>query len=271
MENLTVSSAAMACMAICLFMAVIIPSFLFVFLKKKLNADSKPFYVGCITFVLFACVIEGAVNFGISHSPLWNVISNSNVLFALFGGLMAGIFEETGRLCAYKTVLKRAKEDDSTAIMYGAGHAGIEVLMVLGITMINNLIYSTMINAGNTAALTGSLPPEQVAAVEGLLIQIAETKPLMFLTGFIERFAAIAIHISLSVVVWAAIKEKKNFWLFPVAILLHALVDGIMSFLSKSGVSFVIIEIINYLWAAALVVLAVYVWKKFVKSEAGNN
>lgn len=269
--NLSVSNASIACMIICLFLAVILPSFLFVYLKKKLDADAKPFYVGCITFFIFAFVLESVVNFGISHSPIWPVINGSNLLFALFGGLMAGIFEETGRLCAYKTVLKHASEDDSTAIMYGAGHGGIEVLLVLGITMINNLIYSVMINAGNTASITGSLPPEQLAAVESLFVQIAETKPLVFLTGIIERIAAIAIHMSLSVVVWAACKNKSKFWLFPVAIVMHAFADFIMALLMRFGISVIVIEIINYVVAAGLVAFAVFVWKKIIKAEGENK
>ena len=54
---------------------------------------------------------------------------------------MAGIFEETGRFLAFKTVLRKKQGKDINALMYGAGHGGFEAAALLGITMINNIIY----------------------------------------------------------------------------------------------------------------------------------
>lgn len=270
MENLSVSSLSIVCMAISLILSFVVPVCLLLYLKKKINGSVKSFLVGCATFVIFVG-IEGAINFGISHSPLFPSINASNILFSIFGGLMAGIFEETGRLCAFKTVLKKSVDDDNTAIMYGAGHGGIEVIVALGLGMINNIVYAIMINSGNTSVLTESLPPEQVATVQAMFVQLSQTKPAYFLLGIVERFAAVALHMSLSVIVWAACKNKSNMWLFLVAILIHALADAVLAYLARIEVSVIIIEMINYVIAACVILVTVLIWKKIIKAKGENS
>lgn len=61
---------------------------------------------------------------------------------------MAGLFEETGRFLAMRYVLKKEHGNAHNALMYGAGHGGLEMFVILSLGMINNLIYSVMINLG---------------------------------------------------------------------------------------------------------------------------
>ena len=49
--------------------------------------------------------------------------------------------------------------------MYGAGHGGFEAIYLLGITSINNIIYSVLINSGRTDMLTSSLTGDYLAQV----------------------------------------------------------------------------------------------------------
>ena len=61
---------------------------------------------------------------------------------------MAAIFEETGRLIAFGFILRKNKDKNINACMYGAGHGGIEAASVLGLTMIGSLALSVSINSG---------------------------------------------------------------------------------------------------------------------------
>lgn len=47
----------------------------------------------------------------------------------------------------------------------------------------------------------------------------------MYLVSGIERIMAMAFHISMSVLVFAAVKQKGRGWYYPLAIGLHALLD----------------------------------------------
>ena len=60
----------------------------------------------------------------------------------------------------------------------------------------------------------------------------------------------------LSILVWAAVRKGgKWLWLFPAAILLHALVDGLAVILSKSA-GMVTVELIIMALAIAVAALA---------------
>lgn len=57
--------------------------------------------------LLFAMVLEQIVHSIVLGSPAGIVIRNHLWLYALYGSLMAGLFEETGRFLAMRYVLKK--------------------------------------------------------------------------------------------------------------------------------------------------------------------
>jgi len=149
------------------------------------------------------------------------------------------------------TVLRKKRGNVANALMYGAGHGGIEAVLLLSLSMISNLVYSLMVNAGTA-------DPTTVSAAATL----SQTAPWMFLVGGLERIGAVALHVSLSVLVWFAVKNKKAFALYPLAILLHALVDFAAVAMSQSGVNVWLIEGAVFVLAGGCAALAVLVWKR---------
>ena len=103
-------------------------------IKKK-----EPFttiLVGAATFVLFALILEKTIQnalvfpttMGLPDHAASQFINARPVLWALVLGLFPGVFEETGRFIAFKTVLKNRRNRE-TSISYGIGHGGIEVIL----------------------------------------------------------------------------------------------------------------------------------------------
>ena len=260
--NAHVPVSSMLCMGFCLLFAFALPIGLCVFLRRRKGADLPPFFVGAGVMLLFAFVLESAVNSAIFASPLGAVIRERNWLYALFGGLMAGLFEETGRFLACKTALKTFRVKDENALMYGAGHGGLEAIVLLGITSINNLTYSVLINAGRIDTLTQGLPAEALGQLETVIEQLSTASPALFLLGAAERLFALALQLALSVLVWFAAKKPGRVWLFPLAILLHLIVDAVSGALSLGGVSVYLIEIIIGVMAVLACLLAWHVWRK---------
>ncbi len=246
-------------MAISALIGIAIPVVLYVYFRRKQKANHLPFWIGCATFVLFALVLEQIAYFFMMKLPLWSTIVNNIWVYAIVGGLMAGVFEETGRFVAFKTVLRKKRGNDANALMYGAGHGGVEAVILLSATLIANIFYALQFNAGVDSAAT-------LAVAQGLL----NLQPWMLLVGAVERIGAVALHVSLSVLVWFAAKDGKRFWLYPLAILLHLLVDAVAVILSKTGTNVLIIEGAVYLLATACVVLAVIVWQRNHKEESSN-
>ena len=251
----TVSNLSIAAMAIAALGGIAIPLGLYLYLRKGKGADRLPFWVGCIVFPVFALALEQFAYLGISKWSGWTGLQNNIWLFAPFAGLMAGLFEETGRYAAFQTVLRKKRGKDVNALMYGAGHGGIEAVLLVSVSMVSNLVASIMINKGTANALMLS------AAA-----QLADYPSWMFLVSLVERVAAATLHISLSVLVWFAAKNAKRFWLFPLAVLLHALVDAVAVVMSKYVANVWLIEGAVYLLTAGCVALAVLVWKRNAQS-----
>jgi len=116
-------------MSIVVLVGIAIPIVLFLIFRKKYKADIAPFFFGFAVFIIFALIIEGSINVLILKSSIGKAIQGNIWLYAIFGGLMAGLFEETGRFTAFKTVLKKYWRNNMNGLMYGAGHGGFEAFL----------------------------------------------------------------------------------------------------------------------------------------------
>ena len=82
------------------------------FLHKRGGAWTT-FLIGAGTFILFAFVLENlfhALVLLVLFPNAETVIRGNIWLYGLYGGLAAGLFEETGRLLAFRFVLRRRQD-----------------------------------------------------------------------------------------------------------------------------------------------------------------
>lgn len=254
----TVSELSIVFMVISCLAGFSMPVLLFIFFRKKKDAEILPFIIGCAVMLVFALILESTVHQIVLGSSVGAMIQSNIWLYALYGGLMAGLFEETGRFIAFKTVLRKMQDKDVNALMYGAGHGGFEAAVLLGFTMINNIVIAVMINSGNASALTGTLSGDMLAQMEAVFEALTSTAPYMFLIGIIERVFAITLQIALSVIVWSAVKNKKRWYLYPAAILIHFAVDAAAVILMHYNVPTLLIEVLIGVMAMLSAVFAKY-------------
>ena len=198
----------------CVF-SLALPIGLMVWWKKKTGEKIWSFIVGAICFCLFAMVLERILHqlCLVNENAVSKTITASPVLYTLYAAFAAGIFEETGRLFGFN-VLLRKHSNNECSVAYGIGHGGIEVLMLLGINYFILLLALLGVNFGSEAANSQMLETVKAVTVSGAFI------------GMLERISAMMIHIGLSMLVFAAAREKSLFWLYPTAVLLHALADA---------------------------------------------
>ena len=136
------------------------------------------------------------------------------------------------------------------------------MLIIFGITMINNLVLSILINAGQTETILSQVPGDAAAQVQTQLEQLQTIGAGTWLFGLWERFSALLLHIGLSVLVWVAVRKGgKWLWLFPAAIFLHAMVDAGAVLLQKSA-GMVPLELIVTAEAIAVAAISYMVAKK---------
>ncbi len=211
-------------------LALVLPLGLALWWKKKKDEPFTTILVGAATFLLFALLLEKPLQALVlsEQYALGQFLKATPLLFALVAGLFPGIFEETGRLVAFKTVLRK-RQNRETAISHGLGHGCFEAMLVLLPTSIYYIIEAVKINNGTFAALIekAAQEPEKVADLTKLAQDLANLQVLDIFPGFLERIFAVLFHIGGSLLVFYACKNREKFWLYPLAILIHTLVDFI--------------------------------------------
>jgi uncharacterized membrane protein YhfC len=152
------------------------------------------------------------------------------VLYALFLGVTAALFEEGGRWIVM-TLFMKNKRRVSDGIAFGVGHGGIEAVVFVGI--------------GFIVALLSSTP----------------TPPFETMLGGVERLLTMVLHVGWSVMVLRSVVRKKPFWLL-LAILLHTAVDMLAVLLAQAGIEPLWIEAAILPFVIGLLVYTVLEYKK---------
>lgn len=244
------------------FLGIAVPVCLAVYLVRKHRAKLSSLLIGAGTFILFALVLESILHQLVLKGPHGSDILGNTLLYALYGGLAAGVFEETGRFLSMKFLMKKEPSKPLPGIAYGVGHGGAEMLIIFGITMINNLVISALINSGQADAIFAKVPEEAAGQLQAQLDQLQTLGAGTLLIGLWERFSALILHLGLSMLVWVAVRKGgKWLWLFPAAIVLHAIVDAGTVLLQKST-GLVPLELIVMAEALAVAAIGYNVAKK---------
>ena len=212
MELLAVPAGNVAGMIFSLAVAFGLPIGLYLYLKRKLYARTSSFVFGMLVFILFALVLESGVHTFV-FALTGTAITGSLFLYALYAGVMAAAFEETGRYLAMRFLLGRmGPMDGKNALMYGAGHGGAEAMILLGLTSINNLANATLINSGSMPEVLSGLADADRQMIVDSVAALWESPAWLFFAGGFERVVAICLHVALSVLVWRAVRDGKAHW-----------------------------------------------------------
>lgn len=249
-------------MAVGAVLGIAVPVCLAVWLMRKYRARLSTILIGAGTFIVFALVLESIMHQLVLKGPNGPAIMGNTLLFAVYGGLAAGVFEETGRFLSMKFLLKKEPSTALPGIAYGIGHGGAEMLIIFGITMMSNFVVSALINAGLSGILFAKVPEDAAAQLQAQLNQLQTVGAGTLLIGLWERISALVLHLGLSMLVWVAVRKGgKWLWLFPAAVALHAIVDAGVAMLQKS-VGMVPLELIVSAEAVAVAAIGYMVARK---------
>lgn len=258
-------------MGIALAISLLLPIvLLIVWMRKKRGIKMSPFWAGAAVFVIFALFLEQILHYFVLIRPsaLSEFVNGNLWAFALYGALAAGVFEETGRFLAFKTVLRNKKEKEN-AITYGIGHGGIESILVVGISMISSMVMILTIRSlGGVDAYVALVPENSRDVVRASLEALLFTPSYHFLLAGIERISTIIFHIALSVLVFSAACRDGKWYLYPLAIFIHMFLD-IFAVLYQRGVlaSLLAMEVIIAAVAALTAYFAYRVYQGMPEPE----
>jgi len=216
-----------------LLISIGIPVSLFIYaiLKKQI----WPFVLGIVAFVGSQIVIRLPIlQFLGENSVTYSMFSAKNpILFAIIIAFTAGIMEELARFILMRYAMK--KRTWQSGFIFGAGHGGIEAVLLVGL---------------GAFVMLFSVTGEQYSGD--------------FLIGGIERLFAMLLHIGLSLLVLQSVVQKRYIYVV-VAIFIHGFVNSLVGIYPQflpPNMALIAIEV-----TLAFVALGLFVYSLFLKRK----
>lgn len=215
--------------------------------------------IGAFCFIVGAYVLEQILHTVVLIA--WPGIRENALAFTVYGCLAAGVFEESARLFGLRALCKR-DPSAATGFAYGVGHGGIEAIMLVGVSMVNNLVIMTMINSGNAQSLVQGLEGDQLALAQDQLTQLATLPSDQWFAAGFERLCALTLHLALSMLVWMVVTRRLPMWGYGLSIALHA-VANVPAALYQCGIGTIwITEIATCVLTAGVAVLVSRLYRR---------
>lgn len=201
-----------------------LPVGLAVYLTRRFKLGWRLWWIGAAVFILsqvghipFNSWFFGLFEKGILQlpSPAWKL-----PVYAILGGLSAGLWEELSRYAMYRWWAKSARSWKE-GILAGAGHGGSEAI-ILGLLVLWTFIQLAALLGKD---LSGIVPAEKVGNLQQTITTYWSAPWTETLLGAVERAFTIPFHIAASLLVLQAFTRNKIYWL-GLAIAWHTLIDA---------------------------------------------
>lgn len=229
-----VGTASILAMVVTLFISIVLPILVYIVygVKNKGKGVWTAWLLGAAGFVIMQLVIRTPILSLLSLSAGFVTFAKEHyTMYALILAFTAGLFELVARYVIAKILQK--KQCFEKAVAVGLGHGGIEAIALIGLTYVNNILYSFMINTGIydtliTQTANMGVDTQSLLTVKSSLI---ETSPVMFLLAGYERILTMILHVAMTVLVFYFVKKKKDIVGILLCLLIHTLIDFVPAFL----------------------------------------
>lgn len=226
-----------------LFISLILPILVLILftLKYRKQGILSAWLLGAAGFVVTQILIRLPILTALQNQN-WFLSLAQNHLFGYAFSLAftAGLFELAGRLAVAKLMSRKLTYPRSLAA--GLGHGGIEAMVLIGMTYVNNLIYIFMINTGSFDAILAQTAAMgmDTSQLELIRSQLLGTAPIMFTLAGFERLLAMTGHTAMSMIVCYGVAHKKALPCCLICLGIHTLMD------LTAGISLVLPQNIAY-------------------------
>ena len=218
-----VSDAVIISLYTLLVMMLTFPLMIAILLKIRRKTKFIPFLLGLLVYFTFAIVCPTFVHtIFLNTGRPTSAFFNSNVIaYSAYYAVVVGILEELGIFIAFKKILVNYDKKD-TALMYGLGHAGLDVLFMNALSIVTFIIFATALNEKGVEGFK-----EIYEGIEGVDLD----KNIEYLTGIsivqlllqaLRYILFFVFHIFTSIIVFYAAKRStiEYYW---IAVLLRGL------------------------------------------------
>lgn len=216
----------------------VLAAFLYI-IKNKGKGVWKALVLGAAGFYILQYQIRITVLNTLATSNWFQRFAENNyIMYCLILASTAAFVEVVARLVTAKCLVKELSYRHGIAA--GLGHGGIEAVLLVGMTYVNNLIFAVLINTGLYDGLVQQVEAsswlEDTPEVTELLVLmkeiILETPARDFYLAGYERILCVLFHISMSLLVCYTVYKKKTVLGVGIAFTAHFLVDFVSAVVS---------------------------------------
>lgn len=233
------SSASLTSMILVALVCALLPFLFLGWYKAKNDVNAASFFIGMGFYFLFAVMAEGLFNTLIFRGfHLSGILDRTNhpVWYALYGAVVAGIFEETGKYIGLKKCMT-GRPGKKNAFLFGVGHGSFEAIAYGSSLFIGNIIIALMVNSFGIDGYFQKLgiSGEQLTQQKQAIRELIAMPPIENVAAGVERAVALVFQASLTVFVFLAINHKKLKGLFFIAVILH-IIGYAPTYLAQTGI-----------------------------------
>lgn len=268
--------------AVCvtLFVSLILPVIVCIVygVKHKGKGIGTAWLLGAAGFFVTQIIIRIPILNLLSLKQEFVLFSQEHyVLYCFILAFTAGLFEVTGRYVTAKIISKNMTFERGMAA--GLGHGGIEAMLIVGMTYVNNLIYIIMINTGSfdaTVEQAAGLGTDTTALMIVKEAMINTGSSIFYLAGY-ERILTMIAHVALSLIVCYFVSQKKDVIGIGICLLCHCLMDfiapviqGMSAGALGNRITPAAAQIMIYIFLTAVAAAAVFAVKYLKKKWTQN-
>lgn len=223
-----VSASVIIAVCVTLCVTLLLPLILYLVygLKNKGKGVWTAWLLGAAGFFVFQIILRLPLLNLLSGLPGFQSFAMEHyVLYCLLLAFTAGLFEAAGRYIAARLMKKDLTFEKGFAA--GLGHGGIESVLLIGMTYVNNLLYILMINTGAFDTVLKQTAELGVDTSSLLAVKDALTSSgslIFYLAGY-ERILTMVFHLFLSLLVCYCMKKGKTLRGILICLLLHTAAD----------------------------------------------
>ena len=241
----------------------------FLIIKFINNVEKLAFVWGMINW----SIAIGAIYFGIMN--IFNFETNSDgqkILKALISGIIPPITEDVGRFIVFTFIYKSKNHNFNNSLIFGAGHGGLESIVLMSITQIINLMQFYAIK---NAKDEEELEKNNLIKIYQLYKDGIANEEIFWL---IIRFSGNLFHMGASVIIYRLSlnrKERKFIIFFTILFIFHFIIDSFGQFISLYELN-IWYNLVFIGLDVVIVIIGYFVWKENTNKEFsdynfGNN
>lgn len=239
--------------------------------KNKGKGVWLAWIVGAAGFFVMQIVIRTPILSLLSLSPGFVKFANDYyIVYVLILAFTAALFEVVARFVG--AIILKKKQCYEVAVGAGLGHGGIEAIFLVGMTYVNNILYSIMINSGTFDAMVDATAQMgvDVTALVDVKKALIETSSATFLLAGYERILTMILHVAMTVLVFYFVNKKKSILGILLCLLIHTVIDFVPAFMMSivsANMAYIVVYAFLTVMAVIGIVMVLAIKKKWKKEQ----